>query len=70
MNYNYKYLKLMRKQKNYTTSELSKLIGIDQSNYSKIENGKYQGLNFLQLSKLTETLDLDLYKLLLIERTI
>lgn len=70
MNYNYKYLKLMRKQKNYTASELSKLIGIDQSNYSKIENGKYQGLNFLQLSKLTETLDLDLYKLLLIERTI
>lgn len=70
MNYNYKYLKLMRKQKNYTTSELSKLIGIDQSNYSKIENGKYQGLNFLQLSKLTETLDLDLYKLLLIERNI
>lgn len=70
MNYNYKYLKLMRKQNNYTASELSKLIGIDQSNYSKIENGKYQGLNFLQLSKLTETLDLDLYKLLLIERTI
>lgn len=70
MNYNYKYLKLMRKQKNYTASELSKLIGIDQSNYSKIENGKYQGLNFLQLSKLTETLDLDLYKLLLIERNI
>ncbi|MCH1959495.1 helix-turn-helix domain-containing protein [Romboutsia hominis] len=70
MNYNYKYLKLMRKQKNYTASEISKLIGIDQSNYSKIENGKYQGLNFLQLSKLTETLDLDLYKLLLIERNI
>lgn len=70
MNYNYKYLKLMRKHKDYTTSELSKLIGIDQSNYCKVEKGKYKGLSFQQLSKITEILDLDLYKLLLIERSV
>lgn len=30
MNYNYNYLKLMRKHKDYTTSELSKLIGMNE----------------------------------------
>lgn len=69
MNYNFKYLKTVRKER-YTVTEISKLIGIDQSNYSKVENGKYKGLSFIQLRKLVELLDLDLYKLLLIKRTV
>ena len=69
MNYNFKYLKTVRKER-YTTTEISKLIGIDQSNYSKVENGKYKGLSFLQLGKLVELLDLDLYKLLQLERSL
>lgn len=69
MNYNFKYLKTVRKER-YTTTEISKLIGIDQSNYSKVENGKYKGLSFLQLRKLVELLDLDLYKLLQLERSL
>ena len=69
MNYNYKYLKAIRKTK-YTTTEISKLMGIDQSNYSKVENGKYKRLSFLQLRKLVELLDLDLYKLLQLERSL
>ena len=68
MNYNYKYLKSIRKER-YTVTEISKLMGIDQSNYSKVENGKYKGLSFLQLRKLVELLDLDLYKLLQLERS-
>lgn len=35
MNYNFKYLKTVRKER-YTVTEISKLIGIDQSNYSKV----------------------------------
>ncbi|MBC9702640.1 MAG: helix-turn-helix transcriptional regulator [Leuconostoc sp.] len=69
MNYNFKYLKTVRKER-YTVTEISKLIGIDQSNYSKVENGKYKGLSFLQLRKLVELLDLDLYKLLQLERSL
>ena len=69
MNYNFKYLKTVRKER-YTTTEISKLIGIDQSNYSKVENGKYKGLSFLQLRKLVELLDLDLYKILQLERSL
>ena len=69
MNYNVKYLKTVRKER-YTVTEISKLIGIDQSNYSKVENGKYKGLSFLQLRKLVELLDLDLYKLLQLERSL
>ena len=69
MNYNFKYLKTVRKER-YTTTEISKLIGLDQSNYSKVENGKYKGLSFLQLRKLVELLDLDLYKLLQLERSL
>ena len=69
MYYNFKYLKTVRKER-YTVTEISKLIGIDQSNYSKVENGKYKGLSFLQLRKLVELLDLDLYKLLQLERSL
>lgn len=69
MNYNFRYLKTIRKER-YTTTEISKLIGIDQSNYCKVEKGKYKGLSFLQLRKLVELLDLDLYKLLQLERSL
>ena len=69
MNYNFKYLKTVRKER-YTVTEISKLIGIDQSKYRKVENGKYKGLSFLQLRKLVELLDLDLYKLLQLERSL
>lgn len=49
-------LKDLRKEKGYTQVKIQMLTGIDQSDYSKLENGK-RYYTFEQLKKLALALD-------------
>ena len=49
-------LKELRKEKGYTQIKMQILTGIDQSDYSKLENGK-RYFTFEQCKKLAEVLD-------------
>ena len=49
-------IKELRKQKGYTQVKIQMMTGIDQSDYSKIENGK-RYLTFEQCRKLAVALD-------------
>lgn len=49
-------IKLLRKEKGYTQVKMQMLTGIDQSDYSKIENGK-RYMTFEQCRKLAVALD-------------
>ena len=49
-------IKQLRKEKGYTQVKIQMLTGIDQSDYSKIENGK-RYLTFEQCRKLALALD-------------
>lgn len=49
-------LKQLRKEKGYTQIKIQVMTGIDQSDYSKIENGK-RYMNFEQCRKLAIALD-------------
>ncbi len=49
-------LKDLRKEKGYTQIKISMMTGIDQSDYSKIENGK-RYFTFEQCRKLAIALD-------------
>ena len=49
-------LKNLRKEKGYTQVKIQMLTGIDQSDYSKLENGK-RYYTFEQLKKLALALD-------------
>ena len=49
-------LKELRKSKGYTQTKMQKLTGIDQSDYSKIENGK-RYYTFEQCKRIALALD-------------
>ena len=49
-------IKLLREEKGYTQVKMQMLTGIDQSDYSKIENGK-RYMTFEQCRKLAVALD-------------
>lgn len=49
-------LKELRKERGYTQLKMQMLTGIDQSDYSKIENGK-RYLSFEQCIKVADALD-------------
>ncbi len=49
-------LKDLRKEKGYTQIKMQMLTGIDQSDYSKIENGK-RYYTFEQCKKIAKALD-------------
>lgn len=49
-------LKELRKERGYTQVKMQMLTGIDQSDYSKIENGK-RYLSFEQCIKVADALD-------------
>ena len=49
-------IKQLRKEKGYTQVKIQMLTGIDQSDYSKIENGK-RYMTFEQCRKLAIALD-------------
>ena len=49
-------LKELRKERGYTQVKMQMLTGIDQSDYSKIENGK-RYMSFEQCRKLADVLD-------------
>lgn len=49
-------LKELRKEKGYSQIKMQILTGIDQSDYSKIENGK-RGMSFEQCKRLALALD-------------
>ncbi len=49
-------LKELRKERGYTQVKMQMLTGIDQSDYSKIENGK-RYLSFEQCMKIADALD-------------
>ena len=49
-------LKELRKEKGYTQIKMQMLTGIDQSDYSKLENGK-RYFTFEQCKKLAQVLD-------------
>ncbi|WP_317855156.1 helix-turn-helix transcriptional regulator [Chakrabartyella piscis] len=49
-------LRALRKEKGYTQIKMQLLTGIDQSDYSKIENGK-RYLTFEQCQKIAVVLD-------------
>jgi len=51
-----KRLKELRKERGYTQVKMQMLTGIDQSDYSKIENGK-RYLNFEQCRKIAIALE-------------
>lgn len=50
-----KFLKTLRKQKGWNQTDLSKLLGMTQSNLSKIENG-LADLGFSEFIQLAKTL--------------
>lgn len=49
-------LKELRKERGYSQIKMQMLTGIDQSDYSKIENGK-RGMSFEQCKRLALALD-------------
>ncbi len=49
-------LKELRKERGYTQVKMQMLTGIDQSDYSKIENGK-RYMSFEQCNKIADALD-------------
>ena len=49
-------LKELRKERGYTQVKMQMLTGIDQSDYSKIENGK-RYMSFEQCIKIADALD-------------
>ena len=49
-------LKELRKERGYTQVRMQMLTGIDQSDYSKIENGK-RYMSFEQCMKIADALD-------------
>ena len=49
-------LKELRKERGYSQIKMQMLTGIDQSDYSKIENGK-RGMSFEQCKRLAAALD-------------
>ena len=49
-------LKALRKEKGFTQTKIQMLTGIDQSDYSKIENGK-RFYTFEQCKRIALTLD-------------
>lgn len=49
-------LKELRKERGYTQVKMQMLTGIDQSDYSKIENGK-RYMSFEQCVKIADALD-------------
>ncbi|XZH09316.1 helix-turn-helix domain-containing protein (plasmid) [Clostridium perfringens] len=60
--YDYKYLKAERERRGLQIKQLANLIGMDESNYGKMERGNYVNIPLYILDKLKKELNLDLNK--------
>ncbi len=57
-----RYIRLLRKEKELTLTQLAAKLDLDSANLSKIENGK-RAFDEKRLKKLATVFNLDLYKL-------